>query len=295
MEVRNWSETDHGSEISITVHDPRWRKTKRSAQQTIICAHNIYHRILRSFSCPQQATMAAALPPYDNTLCPDMEARVGLSSPNIGALRRNKQSTRSMLGDQLTGGHSHMQGMHVDPAQALLDAIPAALKNAPGNRHLATAISHVADYAGQPRPDGCVAFFRNAHVPLPPPPKTTEYLTPGGIIFPNIVQAENFIRFLDANMWGAPRRVRWRDMTGKERFEWYKAYKAADYTHLRVEQFTLGLRGTDVRLITTRQELVAAARRSPSLVSPERIQEREGHVLANNHWTHAQRALPFGV
>jgi len=286
------SETNHGSETSITItatkHQAKCNKQQHARTIFTFARFVPLFRFLR-----QATTMAAAYPPHVNVLSSEMEARVGLARPNVGLLRRNKQSTTSILGDQLTGGHSHMQGMRVDPARALLDALPAALKDAPPDANIATAVSHLADYAGVPRPDGCVNFFPNAPVPIPAPPKTTEYLTPGGIIFPNIVQAEDFIRFLDANMWGSPHRLHWWEMTGRERFEWYKAFVAAEYTPQRVEQFTLGLRGTDIDLITTPAQLRAAALRSPSLVSEGREDERDAHPLANNHWTTAKRHIMF--
>jgi len=79
----------------------------------------------------------------------------------------------------------------------------------------------------------------------------------------------------------------------RKRFEWYKAFAAAEYTPQRVEQFTLGLRGTDIDLITTPAQLRAAALRSPSLVSEGREDERDAHPLANNHWTTAKRHIMF--
>jgi len=221
-----------------------------------------------------------------------MEARVGLQAAAPGAIRRSDRTATSTMGDNLTGGYNHQQGMAQGPAAALFNKLPAMLKNHPGDTDTAIAISQLAQYAQQPTPDGCAAYFTRHHVA--PPAASTIYVAPGGFIFDCVTHSNNFIRFLDANQDNG-HRVRWRMMTGMEQMEWYRAFERCQHTHLRVPHETLGLRGTNIHLLTTRNELHQAAEEiAPSLLTPTRIPApADNHPVDAQQWRHVRRNLDY--
>jgi len=74
-----------------------------------------------------------------------------------------------------------------------------------------------------------------------------------------------------------------------EQFEWHAAFVKAARTHLRTENHTRGLRGTDIGQLTTVAMVTVALTISPSL----QYRRPDGHPIAAAQWPAARRRL-FG-
>lgn len=83
-------------------------------------------------------------------------------------------------------------------------------------------------------------------------------------------------------------REKWYNLTGREQYEWYRAWERANRTHLRAGAETKGLRGTDLSRITTQAELNTAMTFSPSLSRRERP---TGHLVTQHDWDEVRNRL----
>jgi hypothetical protein len=112
-----------------------------------------------------------------------------------------------------------------------------------------------------------------------------QYCAPGSIQFTGIQNAKKFISFLHTNMDNGSR-VKWYDMTGRQQWEWYQAWLTSGQTHLRTENNTRGLKGTDLTVLVTVEQIRAAMVLSPSLArSP-----KPNHIL-QYRWNEARNGL----
>lgn len=169
-------------------------------------------------------------------------------------------------------------------ATTLWNTIPQATKNQPPNAHVAYQLCLLAKIAGQdatPRMRHFVPNFDRANF------GKTFYVAPGSALFEGFRASHRFIAFLFVNMDDVAR-VKWYNMTGREQYEWYRAWERAGRTHTRVTNETDGLKGTDLARITTQAELTAAMIRSPSL---GRRHRPNGHAIIQADWDETVQRL----
>ena len=164
-----------------------------------------------------------------------------------------------------------------DGARTIWNMIPDARKNNPGNRNTAYQLALLAKNANVDPTPGMTRLIPNA---ADKGFGQSFYVAPGSGLFEGLRASHRFISFVHTNQDDISRE-KWFNMTGREQFEWYRAWERAGRTHLRNEAETNGLRGTDLGRITTRQELNNAMVLSPSL---GRRGRPNGHAVNQNDW-----------
>ena len=214
------------------------------------------------------------------TVTEEQEARVGLRKVNIPETRQTAHIATGIEGHSIMSCFATKHAPSPIEAEAVFAQIPQAVKDHPVDSNTALGISKIALLAGDYPPDGCVNFLRTQVPPVTLPSKTRDVpvCAPGGFFLHTKTDCDNFILFLDANM-DAPHHVKWRDMTGEEQFEWHQAFQRAGKRPARLAD-TVGLRGTDLGRLHTRQEVVTAANLSNSLTK----RRPAGHAVNNAHW-----------
>ena len=205
-----------------------------------------------------------------------IQNRVGLGEPNCEVPRVGDRTRIGAQGFNLVSCLSHMQPLTGPQALLLWNMIPANAKHFPPNANDAQALSLLAQMAGEAIPRGCAALLPHGQARQEP---VTFYHSPGSPIFKTRLHAYYFISFLYLNM-DLGHRVKWYDLTGREQFEWYDAFEACGYTHLRNEPNTRGLRGTDLSAITTQDQLAQVVPRSASISR----RRPNGHTITQDDW-----------
>ena len=133
----------------------------------------------------------------------------------------------------------------------------------------------------QPLPEGCTDLLaaQQPAIPLESLDSITYYVTTGNPLFTGKPGCNKFISFVYLNM-DDGFRVKWYNLTGREQYEWYRAYERSNGTHLRNVAETRGLRGTNVNDITDQVSLTRAMENSPSLAT----RYPQGHVISPQEW-----------
>lgn len=132
-------------------------------------------------------------------------------------------------------------------------------------------------------PPNCVALLPGGDVP---PVDVTYYNCPGGPIIVGKSHANRYIAFIFANT-DAGHRVAYHEMTGMEQWEWHDAWIRCNRTHIRVEQETRGLCGTDLTCVQNAVQLREALLRSPSSAH----RRPANHVIGQGVWNNTVRQL----
>ncbi len=200
-------------------------------------------------------------------------ANIGLYQPNSREPRDGDAVRVGERGDDIVTCVTHKSPIPQPLAQILYNRLPDAMKNTPADINEAIAVAHLAWHADVALPNPCRDLIRHAGQTLPV--GVTYYCSPGSPIINGKNEACRFISFIHKN---TVRRYRtqWCDMTGSEQFEWYKAWVDAGKTHDRLINQTgvLGLRGTDISLITSQAQLTSALERSPSVARRRPVTHR---------------------
>lgn len=205
-----------------------------------------------------------------------IQRMVGLHRANIDVPRLGDRSTTGEIGYDRNGSACHMSPLTEGEAALVYSLIPANHKTNPANANVARVVAKIANTGTIGIPGECATMLRNANAPLDP---LTFYMTLGAPLFIGMTDSHKFISFLYLNMDNG-HRVKWYNLTGREQFEWYDCWTAQARTHLRNENATRGLRGTDVSQLTTQNEVRDALVRSPSLSR----RRPHGHAIPQNQW-----------
>lgn len=215
---------------------------------------------------------------------PEIQEAVGLrkamcETPRVGDKTRpgehnyNQNSSWCIQDSFTTEGASTLWGM-VSPEK----------KNAPADKHEAYQLALLAKNANK-KPSSAVRKL------VPDCEKkgfgTTFYIAPGSGLFEGFRASHKFIAFLFANM-DDNACEKWYNMTGREQYEWYRAWERAGRTHLRTPDKTIGLRGTDLNRIKTQADLNNAMIFSPSL---GRRNRPTGHAVTQDEWDDIRKRL----
>ena len=171
-----------------------------------------------------------------------------------------------------------------DGARVLWNMITPARKNAPANREAAYWLALLAKIAERDPTPGMLDEIPNAG------DKSFGvkfYVAPGSPLFEGFRSSHKFIAFVFTNM-DDNSRVKWYNLTGREQYEWYRAWERAGRTHLAAPNETIGLHGTDLNRITNQAELNAAMLFSPSL---GRRTRPANHAVTQHDWDEVRQRL----
>ncbi len=211
--------------------------------------------------------------------------RVGLYLPTTQAPREDDNVRFGEEGCDVVACVAHVSPIRQDLAQALFAALPDDFKTDPQTIEAAEAVAVLALYADRQCPQRAADVCNASNVR---PTKLTYYCTPGSPILISKSDSGRLISFIFKNT--TPHdRVKWYDMTGREQFEWYEAWKANGKTHdvTNNPDSVLGLRGTDISTISTADQLTAALTVSPTLAT----RRPADHTLDQPTWNNARRSL----
>jgi len=231
----------------------------------------------------QSRTMATFSERRDLTML--VQEETGMLPSDVGVIRGADRSAQGTGAFYRTKAYKHQQGYTAEEARVLFAHLPVAYLNNPGTAVDAAAISKLAQNGGLPTPAACVAMLGGGEATQE---ALTYYAVPSGVIITGERNSKKFIVFVYNNM-DEGHRVMWYDLTGREQFEWHAAFVKAARTHLRTENHTRGLRGTDIGQLTTVAMVTVALTISPSL----QYRRPDGHPIAAAQWPAARRRL-FG-
>ena len=209
---------------------------------------------------------------------------VGLREPMVAPTRIGDRTRAGMTGYDVVGVHVHMQPPTRLQANDIWDQVPNEVKDDPPNARVANALAVLANNAGVRVPDA-IANVAIPRVRDNTVTAVTHYCAPGSIQFTGLLNAKKFIAFLHANMDDGSR-IKWYDMTGRQQWEWYQAWLNSAQTHLRTENNTRGLKGTDLTVLVNVDQLRDAMLRSPSLAR----YPKPNHI-PQNRWNAARNGL----
>ena len=216
----------------------------------------------------------------------NIQAEVGLAVPQVDVPRIGDRTAEGAMGYDRTGVFVHMQPMTTEQAIIIWDSLPAGVKTNPANSELAQALITLGSNANKRIPDGIANAVDPPHVVERGVQAMKYYMTAGGVMFTGAKDSKKFISFLWLNM-DACTRVKWYDLTGREQWEWYQAWLRTDQSHLRVVNETRGLRGTDISVITTVEEI-----RQAMIVSPLFARSPKPNHINEDSWNTARGMVP---
>ena len=183
-----------------------------------------------------------------------------------------------------------MEPMGDDEAAAAWLSITQAMKDNPASVGQAKFIIRMAKRMLQPLPEGCTDLLaaQQPVITLDSLDGITYYVTTGNPLFTGKPGCNKLISFVYLNM-DDGFRIKWRNLTGREQYEWYRAYDRCNGTHLRVAAETRGLRGTNINAITDQASLTRAMENSPSLAR----RRSPNHIIPQHEWDDVRMDL-FG-
>jgi len=217
-----------------------------------------------------------------------IQHNVGLYEPSGSGPRPGDGARGTEQSDDVICAQIHAGTMEREHAKFIWDSVSNDVKTGPTNTDQAMSIATLARLAGEETPDECRAMLDTAGIPLPN--GWTYYWTPGSPIETSGKQkSAKFISFVNRNM-EPDLRVKWYNLSGREQFEWFKAWVTNDRTHDKVEPAkVLGLRGTNVTTLDSVERLRVAL-----VVSPSLVQRRPAdHTITAEEWTNTARTLDF--
>lgn len=217
---------------------------------------------------------------------PEIQEAVGLRKATCEVPRVGEKTRPGEQNYNQNSSHCVSETFTTAGARTIWNLIPAAAKNNPHDANVARHLALLANNANVEPTPGIIALVPRA---ADKSFGTKFYIAPGSGLFEGMRASHRFIAFVYVNM-DDNVREKWYNLTGREQFEWYRAWERANRTHLRNAAATKGLRGTDLRRITTTAELGAVLTRSPSLGRRERP---TGHPINQNDWNGVVRRL-FG-
>jgi len=216
---------------------------------------------------------------------PAIEQVVGLRKANIDVPRRGDRTAVGDLAVDQMCAYSFMYGLTQAEALLLWNQLRPEIKATPGGPAMATVLSKVASIA-----EVTVPTTVSALVPedTPDAEGVLYIITPGNPIILGKRDANKFISFLYLNMDGGGHRVKWGELTGEERYEWFTVWENNGKNYLRIPE-TVGLRGTNLDNIPDVDALETAMRRTPSL----KRRRPPNHALTADNWDTAKQRLDF--
>jgi len=206
----------------------------------------------------------------------EVKQDVGIFPSSVAVPRAGGRTAHGVQNHYSVCAKTLQQGYSTAEALAIWNGVPAGMKNAPATDTIARAVAKLAINARVPIPQGCLDRLGGVtHAP-----KSYFYVaTLGTPIIMGELRAKKFIVFIHRNM-DDNYRERWYDLTGREQCEWYKAFEACQFNHVRNVERTRGLRGTNISLLTTTQQLAEAAQISPSIV----LRRPQTHPVPAANW-----------
>ena len=212
---------------------------------------------------------------------PKLQNAVGLHKMEVDRVRKGDLTRPGEQAPDMICAYALKTGLNKETAAVLFEALSDDVKDNPTSVAQANAVGRLAIIAGEQPPKGC-RRYDGYNVEEE---DTTYYWTPGSHLFTGKMDSAKFITFYYKNTTKEDR-VDWAELTGAEQFEWVEAWKRCQKEHGKNEQQTRGLRGTDVKKITTVEELDLVAPNTPSL--KRRRPANHGITVAN--WTSPDRA-----
>jgi len=229
--------------------------------------------------------------PCDKTVhcSPAVQTRLGLREANCAIPRFGDRTASGAEHCDQIKQNSNMTGFNTQQAAHLFNNLNDASKNNPSSPENAATVVRLARLGGQPIPEQCSRIAGNLGLET-----VTFCNAPGGPIFVGRTDGEKLISFVHLNQDEGPNCTKWCDMTGREQWEWCTAWMASGKSHLRDENRTRGLKGTDpAARINNPAELTQALHNSPSLAlrTPTRPQGNTIPAAAWNRATETTRQL----
>jgi len=214
-----------------------------------------------------------------------VQEQVGLHLANC-ATPRNGDRTNSGVpqGHASINCFAHMKPLSTTEAARAFEMIAAQHKNAPATVADATIIAKLArNGGGIGISQACSTLLLDGDVEAA---QVAYYWSPGSPLCEGKTVSSRFISFLYTNQ-DDGHRVVWCELTGREQFEWFNCWVARGRTFERREEFTRGLKGTDLDRITDVAGLRTALTRSPSLSR----RRPANHAVPANDWNGLVRQL----
>lgn len=214
--------------------------------------------------------------------CSDqVQQEAGLTPAQVPPRLLGNRDFRTPTGDNAINCEVNDCALPRESNQEIWELIPQPLKDAPANQREAMGYYMIARGAGIP--DGNIPLGIMNMVPVEGQAGYEEMIgrivTAGCGLVEGTLDPKKFVSFLHTNM-DEGYRKRWNQMTGRQQYEWFSAWRNSGRTHVRNEGNTLGLVGTDPRRITTRPQLIECLRRSPSL----RRRRNRNHQFTVQQW-----------
>jgi hypothetical protein len=218
-----------------------------------------------------------------------IQNHVNLFRPNCEAPRRGNRTTEGIHGYNICSCNAIQQAPPREHARVIwnsLGLIPNNRRNHPTSPMEAEAYAMIGDIAGVQIPDTIIAEMGG---PLREELCPVQYhISPGGCIFQGKMHATKFIVFVYANMDDGDR-VPWPELTGREQYEWYEAWRRCDKGYVRREEQTRGLKGTNILgRVPNMATLRAAMPDSPSLAR----RRPAAHPIPQGAWENVARSIP---
>ena len=211
-----------------------------------------------------------------------VQVSIDLRVPNCETMRRGDRTRAGQQAPDMISSYAHMTPLSQAAAEYLFVSLPANVRDDPGNAQRAGYVAQLAHNAGRMAPAGCATLLPDHGIP---DAGVTIYWSPGSAIFTGRTDASKFASFVSRNM-DEGYFIAWKHLTGEEQWEWTEAWRRAGKTHVRVENETRGLAGTDLGLLTTVANVRAAMVVSPSLSRRRPAQ----HPVNAADWTNAANA-----
>jgi len=188
--------------------------------------------------------------------------QVGLHLANCDTPRDGDRTNSGVpQGHANTSCFAHMKPLSTAEAARVVAMIAPEHKTQPESVADATIIAKLARNGRVGIPTACQDRLPDGDVEAA---QIAYYWSPGSPLCEGKTPSSKFIAYIYANQ-DDGHRVIWCELTGREQFEWFNSWNARGRTHERREEFTRGLRGTNLARVDSVDELRTALLQSPSL------------------------------